>query len=103
MSKISLLLAAGAGYVLGARAGRERYEKISAQSEQLWQDPRVQKYVGQAKGLAGQKAREAADATKSKIAGGEDDHGADVTTARDADSFNDTAGTSGTGPQGTLP
>jgi hypothetical protein len=104
MSKITLLLAAGAGYVLGARAGRERYEKISAQSEQLWQDPRVQKYVDQAKGAAGQKAREAAEATKSKIAGASDDeHGADVTTARPPDSFNDTTGTSGSGPQGTLP
>jgi hypothetical protein len=103
MSKISLLLAAGAGYVLGARAGRERYEKISAQSEQLWQDPRVQRYVGQAKGLAGQKAREAADATKSRISGGEDDDKVGVTTARTTDTLNDTAGTSGTGPQGNLP
>ena len=35
MRKISLLLAAGAGYVLGARAGRERYDQIVAQVNKL--------------------------------------------------------------------
>jgi hypothetical protein len=114
MSKTTMLLAAGAGYVLGARAGRERYEKISAQSEQLWQDPRVQKYVEQAKGLAGQKAREATDATKDKLGditgnstGRSAGTGPEVTTAADPgsvdDTDNDTVGTSGTGPQGNLP
>ncbi|MBW9215628.1 hypothetical protein KV102_12330 [Mumia sp. zg.B53] len=35
MRKISLLLAAGAGYVLGARAGRERYDQIVAQAKKV--------------------------------------------------------------------
>jgi hypothetical protein len=100
MSKIMLLLAAGAGYVLGTRAGRERYEKISAQSEQLWQSPRVQKYVEEAKGLASQKAREATTMAKEKAGS---DASSDASATARADSLNDTVGTSGTGPQGNLP
>ncbi len=56
MSKIVTLAAAAAGYVLGARAGRERYEQISAQAQRLWQDPRVQKAAADAKQTAADKA-----------------------------------------------
>ncbi|PJJ56516.1 hypothetical protein CLV56_0725 [Mumia flava] len=35
MRKTSLLLAAGVGYVLGTRAGRERYDQIVAQTKKL--------------------------------------------------------------------
>jgi hypothetical protein len=100
MSKLTLLLAGGAGYVLGARAGRSHYDKISERSEQLWQDPRVQRYLSQAKGVAGQKAREAAEVTKSKLSS--DDVPNDPVTVP-GPTGNDTVGTSGTGPQGTLP
>jgi len=42
-----LLFVAGAavGYVLGARAGRERYDQIKAAATQAWQSPGVQKQV----------------------------------------------------------
>jgi oxygen-dependent protoporphyrinogen oxidase len=42
-----LLFAAGAavGFVLGARAGRERYEQIKAGAARLWESPAVQKQV----------------------------------------------------------
>ncbi len=40
--KMSLLVAMGAGYVLGARSGRERYDQIVNKAQQVWQDPRVQ-------------------------------------------------------------
>lgn len=33
------------GYILGARAGRARYEKIKATATDAWEDPRVQKAV----------------------------------------------------------
>lgn len=33
------------GYVLGTRAGRERYAQIKAGAEKIWTDPRVQKQV----------------------------------------------------------
>jgi hypothetical protein len=43
--KILFVFGLGLGYVLGARAGRERYEQIKAGAEKVWQDPRVQRQV----------------------------------------------------------
>ena len=64
MSKIITLAAAATGYVLGARAGRQRYEQISAQAQKLWQDPRVQKAAADAR----QTAAEKAPVVKEKVA-----------------------------------
>jgi hypothetical protein len=43
-----LALAAGfaAGYVLGSKAGRERYEQIVGASQRLWSNPTVQSTAG---------------------------------------------------------
>ena len=46
MSKIMIALAGGAGYVLGAKAGRARYEQITQKVTQLWAHPRVQEGAG---------------------------------------------------------
>jgi len=43
MSKVTMLAAGVAGYVLGARAGRERYDQIVTQAQKLWTNPNVQK------------------------------------------------------------
>ncbi len=40
--KLVLLTGVAIGYVLGARAGRERYEQIKRVAGKLWNDPRVQ-------------------------------------------------------------
>ena len=40
--KLTLLAGFGAGYVLGARAGRSRYDEIVGKARGVWQDPRVQ-------------------------------------------------------------
>lgn len=48
MSKVPLLLAAGAGYVLGAKAGRERYEQIARSARRVAKDPRVESAAGKA-------------------------------------------------------
>ena len=42
MKKLTLLVAVGVGYVLGARAGRERYEQIMGTVDKVKDDPRVQ-------------------------------------------------------------
>jgi hypothetical protein len=42
MKKLTLLIAAGVGYVLGTRAGRERYEQIKRTFLNVKDDPRVQ-------------------------------------------------------------
>ncbi len=43
--KILFLTGLGLGYVLGTRAGRERYEQIKAAAGRFWNDPRVQRQV----------------------------------------------------------
>lgn len=43
--RILLCVGLAAGYVLGARAGRERYEDIKRAASKLWNDPKVQHQV----------------------------------------------------------
>lgn len=56
MSKLGYLAAGAVGYVLGARAGRERYEQIASQAQRFWNNPRVQQSVHDAQDLAREKA-----------------------------------------------
>jgi hypothetical protein len=39
--KLPLFVGLAIGYVLGARAGREKYDKLKASAQQYWRDPRV--------------------------------------------------------------
>ena len=50
MGKATLVVGLAAGYVLGTRDGRERYEQIKTQANRFVQDPRVQRKVGRATG-----------------------------------------------------
>jgi oxygen-dependent protoporphyrinogen oxidase len=59
--KAALLVGLGVGYVLGARAGRERYEQIKGTATGVWQDPAVQRRVEQAQHVAKDKAPEVKD------------------------------------------
>ncbi|SEO57901.1 hypothetical protein [Trujillonella endophytica] len=52
MAKLSLLVGFGAGYVLGARAGRERYDQIRRAWSQAKEDPRLQEVAGMAQAHA---------------------------------------------------
>ena len=52
MAKLSFLAGFGAGYVLGARAGRERYEQIRRAWEHAKDDPRLQSVAGLAQARA---------------------------------------------------
>lgn len=65
--KISFLVGFGAGYVLGARSGRERYEQIADKAQQVWRDPRVQEKAGQAQQLVKDKAGEAGAVVAEKV------------------------------------
>lgn len=63
-NKLMLLIAAGAGYVLGARAGRERYDEIADRANKLWSDPRVQEKVEEVKAKAPEVAHKVGDQAK---------------------------------------
>jgi len=65
--KFKWLAGFGAGYVLGTRAGRERYDQIAQRAQQLWGDPRVQDKAGRATQALKEKADQAQQAVKDKV------------------------------------
>ncbi|QIG39238.1 hypothetical protein G5T42_06845 [Microbacterium sp. 4R-513] len=50
--KVGLVIGLAAGYVLGSRAGRERYEQIKAQALKVWNADPVQDQVDKVKDFA---------------------------------------------------
>jgi len=82
--KIMLLAGGAVGYVLGTRAGRERYDQIVTQAQGVWNNPKVQEKASQAQDLAKDKApvvkdkvsgaaSSATSAAKDKVGKGSDD------------------------------
>ncbi len=55
--KMGFVMGFGAGYVLGARAGRERYEQIKRWWQQIAGSPSFQRAVDRTKGVAEESAR----------------------------------------------
>ena len=52
MAKLSFLAGFGVGYVLGSKAGHERYEQIRRAYSQAKDDPRLQSLAGMAQARA---------------------------------------------------
>ena len=82
VSKATFVLGLGVGYVLGARAGRGRYDQIVAQVDRLWHDPTVQEKAAQARDLAKEKVpqvqdkvTEVAHRAADRVTSGSDDGG----------------------------
>jgi hypothetical protein len=65
VAKLSFLAGFGAGYVLGSRAGRERYEQIRRTWEHAKDDPRLQSLAG----MAQAKADDAVSTLKAQLGG----------------------------------
>lgn len=118
--KNKLVFAAGmaAGFVLGARAGRDSYEQIKTKAQELWGNPKVQETVSSTAETIKNKAPEVQDAVKDglKNIGSDDNDGAKAPdkpgkdssatgkspsatsgNATNGTSGNKTTGTSGTG------
>lgn len=53
--KLLFVVGLGVGYVLGTRAGRERYEQIARAAERVWNQPAVQQGVDSVKDFASSK------------------------------------------------
>jgi methyl coenzyme M reductase beta subunit len=45
MTKLLFVAGLGTGFVLGSRAGRERYEQIRSTAQSVWESPAVQQAV----------------------------------------------------------
>jgi hypothetical protein len=65
--KILLVTGLAIGYVLGTRAGREKYEEIKAAANKLWHDPRVQKQVHEAGDFVKDKAPDVAESVADGV------------------------------------
>jgi hypothetical protein len=61
--KIVFVVGLATGYVLGTRAGRERYEQIKAGAEKVWSTPTVQAGVEKVQEIAGARV----DVAKAKL------------------------------------
>src|SRR3954466_14778754 len=59
--KILFVAGLGLGYVLGTRAGREKYEQLKTSAMKLWNDPRVQRQVDAAETFVKDKAPDVAE------------------------------------------
>ena len=103
--KIIFVAGIGVGYVLGAKAGRERYDQLRAQFDKVRNDPRVQEKAHQAADLAKEKAPVVKDKV-TEAAGAATDK---VKSVKNGDGSTDGLNpdrlkvTEETGPQGPLP
>lgn len=70
MKKLMFLGAGAVGYVLGAKAGRERYEQIAEQARRLRTNPTVNAKMDQAKHAAKDAADAAVDKARDQMSHG---------------------------------
>lgn len=66
-TKAAFLIGGAVGYVLGARAGREQFEKIRGSAKQMWENPRVQETVNDVEQRASSLMHDKAPELKEKI------------------------------------
>ncbi|GAA4882854.1 hypothetical protein [Actinomycetospora straminea] len=65
---IPFLLGAGVGYVLGTRAGRERYEQLSRAYRRVADHPSVQGAAGVARAKAGEAVQTGVAMARERVA-----------------------------------
>ena len=92
MKKLLVLIAGGIGYVLGTKAGRERYDQIRGTFNKVKDDPRVQEKAHQAAGTASEKVKSATSSSTPDPSIGDDKLNPESLHFQDK-----------TGPQGDLP
>ncbi|MEV4281567.1 hypothetical protein [Actinoplanes xinjiangensis] len=67
--KLMFLTGLAAGFVLGSRAGREKYEEIRSNAQKLWEHPTVQEAAGVAQAQANKLYTEGKDKLQSSKLG----------------------------------
>ena len=82
--RLGVLIGFGAGYVLGAKAGRERYDQLQRLYENVVSSPAFQQATGKAKEAVGtglEQAKDLASEGVSKVKGGGDGRPSGLTVA----------------------
>lgn len=67
--KLMFITGLAAGFVLGSRAGREKYEEIAANAKKVWEHPTVQEAAGVAQAQANKLYSESKDKIQSSKLG----------------------------------
>ena len=67
--KLMFITGLAAGFVLGSRAGREKYEEIAANAKKVWEHPSVQEAAGVAQAQANKLYSESKDKLSSSKLG----------------------------------
>lgn len=65
--KIMFLVGLGVGYVLGTKAGRERYEQIRARAKDVWESEPIQRQVHRAGDFVRERAPEVAGQVEEQL------------------------------------
>jgi hypothetical protein len=65
--RLGLIIGFGVGYVLGSKAGRQRYEQIRSGWSRVSGSPAVQQATGRAREMAGGQAKRALYAVQSGV------------------------------------
>jgi hypothetical protein len=65
--KLWFALGAAAGFVLGARAGREKYEELVLNARKVWDHPTVQEAAGVVQAQANRLYHEGKDTVSDKL------------------------------------
>lgn len=99
--KNKLIFATGiaAGFVLGARAGRETYDKLMAKAEELWSNPKVQDTVSSTTDAVKHRAPEVQERASEAVKAAQ--HKASSTLHKEPKSIDEKADV--TGPSGGHP
>lgn len=110
MGKLSFFVGAGVGYLLGARAGRQQFEKIKSASQQVWENPRVQSSVHRVEEKVGQVARDQASAVTDKVSetvksriGGSNGSSSSSSSSRSSDASSTDSSSAGGSPMPPTP
>lgn len=85
--KLMFISGLAAGFVLGSRAGREKYEEIRANAKKVWEHPSVQEAAGVAQAQANKLYTEGKDKLGSSKLGEKVSSGSSTSTTTSSTSL----------------